>query len=366
MSHAARPPVAATPAAITADWLTAAWQSLGHDVEVARVASRPIGTGQSAHSERFEIEYARHDGVVPTSLVAKLPHPDPTSRATGHVHGSYAREVGFYRHVAPTVKVRTPKCWYVDIDPANSDFVLLLEDMAPARQGDQMAGCSVDVARRAVVEIAGLHAPRWGDASLHGLQFLSGAVRGDEAATAMAHAFYADCWQSFVVRYADRLAPEMVRVGEGLLEHYGNWSRPYDGPRSPTHGDYRLDNVLIREDDANARIAVVDWQTAGVGCGTSDVSYFLGAGLLPDVRRANERTLVQAYHEALQAGGVRDYPFETLWRDYARYTYSGYVMAVVASKLVVQTERGDEMFMVMAHRHGEHALDLDAERLISG
>jgi hypothetical protein len=40
-------------------------------------------------------------------------------------------------------------------------------------------------------------------------------------------------------------------------------------------------------------------------------------------------------------------------------------MAVIASKLVVRTERGDDMFMVMAHRHGQHALDVGAERLIA-
>ena len=366
----AAPPVAASPGAITAGWLTAVWRHLGHDAEVAKVTSRPIGTGQSAHSERFEITYARRptgpDGIaLPTSLVAKLPHPDPTSRATGHVHGSYAREVGFYRHVAPTVKVRTPRCWYADIDPANSDFVLLLEDMAPASQGDQMRGCDVDTARRAVLEIAGLHAPRWGDPTLADLGFLAGASPADDTTRAFAQAFYADCWASFVDRYRDRLEPAMVRVGEGLLAHYANYSAAYTGPRCPTHGDFRLDNVLIREGDASARIGVVDWQTAGIGCGASDVSYFLGAGLLPEVRRANEQALVRGYHEALREGGVTGYDAETLWRDYARYSYAGYVMAVIASKLVVRTARGDDMFMVMAHRHGQHALDVGAERLIA-
>ena len=367
---AGAPPVAATPAAITAEWLTAMWQHLGHDAEVATVTSRPIGTGQSAHSERFELTYARHaaapDGqLLPTSLVAKLPHPDPTSRATGHVHGSYAREVGFYRHVAPTVQVRTPRCWYADIDTANSDFVLLLEDMAPARQGDQMRGCDVATARRAVVEIAGLHAPRWGDATLTELGFLAGAAAPDDATKAFAQAFFADCWASFVDRYRDRLEPAILRVGEGLLAHYAGYTRTYTGPRCPTHGDYRLDNVLIRDGDAGARIGVVDWQTAGIGCGASDVAYFLGAGLLPEARRANEQALVRAYHEALREGGVTGYDAETLWHDYAHHTYAGYVMAVIASKLVVRTERGDDMFMVMAHRHGQHALDVGAERLIA-
>jgi hypothetical protein len=45
------------------------------------------------------------------------------------------------------------------------------------------------------------------------------------------------------------------------------------------------------------------------------------------------------------------------------FTMAGLFMAVVASMIVQQTERGDDMFMVMANRHGRHALDLDAEQL---
>ena len=35
-------------------------------------------------------------------------------------------------------------------------------------------------------------------------------------------------------------------------------------------------------------------------------------------------------------------------------------MAICASMLVVQTERGDEMFLTMARRHATHVLDLGA------
>jgi hypothetical protein len=41
-------------------------------------------------------------------------------------------------------------------------------------------------------------------------------------------------------------------------------------------------------------------------------------------------------------------------------------MAVVASMIVKQTPRGDEMFMAMANRHGVHAADLDALAVVRG
>jgi hypothetical protein len=39
-------------------------------------------------------------------------------------------------------------------------------------------------------------------------------------------------------------------------------------------------------------------------------------------------------------------------------------MSIIASMIVERTDRGDQMFITMANRHGRHALDLDAEALI--
>ena len=53
-----------------------------------------------------------------------------------------------------------------------------------------------------------------------------------------------------------------------------------------------------------------------------------------------------------------------MWTLYRHYAFSGLVMAIVASFLVRQTDRGDEMFMTMASRHAHQALDLDSESLL--
>ena len=37
-----------------------------------------------------------------------------------------------------------------------------MEDVAPARQGDQLTGCSVEHAEMVIDEAVGLHAPTWG------------------------------------------------------------------------------------------------------------------------------------------------------------------------------------------------------------
>jgi hypothetical protein len=111
-------------------------------------------------------------------------------------------------------------------------------------------------------------------------------------------------------------------------------------------------------------LTVVDWQTVRLGCGTADVAYFLGAGLDVDTRRAHEHELVARYHRALESYGVTGYPFEACWEDYRRFSWSGYLMAVVASVLVGRTERGDAMFMAMANRHAAQIADLGAAELL--
>src|SRR5262249_8770534 len=135
-------------------------------------------------------------------------------------------------------------------------------------------------------------------------------------------------------------------------------------PFALVHVDYRLDNLLIDENARPPRVAVVDWQSVTLGNPLTDVAYFLGAGLLPGARRAAEEAIVRDYRQALGAAGVTGYPFARCWEDYRRGTFAGFVVTVVASMLVEQTARGDEMFVVMARRHSRHALDLGADALL--
>jgi aminoglycoside phosphotransferase (APT) family kinase protein len=167
----------------------------------------------------------------------------------------------------------------------------------------------------------------------------------------------------FVDRYADRLGEAAVGVGERFMAHVGRYLRDQPGPQTVQHGDFRLDNLLFDEDGG---VSVVDWQTAILGPGLVDASYFLGAGLQLEDRRAQERVLLREYHDRLCAAGVDGYSWDDCLTDYRRYAYSGYLMAVAASMMVERTERGDDMFMAMATRHAQQVLDLDAEDLLVG
>ena len=121
------------------------------------------------------------DGSVPTTLIAKLPSPDPTSRATGIALRNYEREVSFYPEIAPTVDIRVPRCYHAEWDP--DDRRLRAADGGPraGRQGDQITGCDRTQARTAVLELAKLHGPRWDDPTLDDIEWLSRRTPADDA-----------------------------------------------------------------------------------------------------------------------------------------------------------------------------------------
>ena len=274
------PDVAATPDDLTPGWLTEALRAggaLGPAVQVAAVEPTPIGTGQMCDSLRLRLDYEGEPGG-PATVVAKLPAADPTSRATATSLGSYELEVRFYQQLAASLPVRTPRCLYADIDVEAADFVLLLEDLAPARQGDQLAGCTTDEAAVAVAELPNLHAPRWGDPTLASI----GWLHRDPAAR---QAFMAELLpvlhDGFRTRYAERLDDEVASACDALFGRLGEHLGTRRAPATIVHGDYRLDNLLFGGLDGGVPVAVLDWQTVGTGSAMDDVAYFLGAGLLP-------------------------------------------------------------------------------------
>ena len=170
-----------TVADLTPAFLTEVLAGVTGGAAVTAVDTALVGTGQLGECVRLTLTYDR-DTAAPTSLVAKLPSTDDNSRAAAAVVRAYEIEVGFYRDLRAGLSVRTPHCFHASLDLDSNDFVLLLEDITAGTQGDQLAGCSVDEAAAAVAQLPGLHAPRWGDASLEQLEWLH---RSTEATSAM-------------------------------------------------------------------------------------------------------------------------------------------------------------------------------------
>ena len=341
---------------IDPEWLTQVLRAAG-DLPTGRVVDfhrTAVGNGLVADSYRFDLTYADAPPEAPASLVGKFPSHDPVSRKSGSDHLLYLREIAFYREMAATVAIRTPRAFAAMIDPATDDFVLLLADLAPARQGDQLAGCSIADAVLAMTQAAALHAPHWGDAALERIDWL--AVR-PATLGAMVDAMLPTIIALFRERFAGMLAPEHLAMVERLPAALAAMRGNRSAPVTVIHADYRLDNMMFDVNNGTAPMATLDWQTVTAGPGLTDIAYFLSAGISPTQRRSHEIELVRFYHEALLRMGVRNYGWDQCWHDYRRYTIHGIVMGVFSALSVERTDRADALFAAMTQGACEQAAD---------
>ncbi len=192
-------------------------------------------------------------------------------------------------------------------------YVLLLEDLAPARVGDQIAGCSPEQAERILRELAAAQAALWNRASLESHWWLARI----DLVVRVSQFLFRRNRRRFFAQFRDRLPDPIPRLadwldahGVALMKHLGS------PPRALMHGDFRLDNLFFGGAGHEATLTAIDWQGVGLARPAFDVAYFVAGNLDAEVARKAEGDLVRAYHDELLARGVADYPLAECWRDH--------------------------------------------------
>ncbi len=312
-----------------------------------------IGTGQMCDSFRLSLAWKNHDG--PATVIAKCPSHDEQSRNIAALIGNYILEVGWYQHLAEKSAVDCPRCFHAEIAENGIDFALLLADCVPAKQGNQLEGAGNDALRPAIVQLTALHRPFWNQdlAAQHAWLNRDNSALIKNMLPSLA--------EGFAQRYAGRLANEILDLGRQLaanIDAYLGWKA---AANTLVHGDFRVDNLLFAPDGS---VTVVDWQTVAMGSPFADLAYLIGTSFAdPSARAEAERSLFDLYCANIN-GTQLNLDFDAAWRDYRIYALSGVLMAIFASMNVERTERGDEMFALMAERPAQQALDLDSLSLI--
>lgn len=345
---------------VTPEWFTGVLLEagvLGPGDSVTALQHKRIGNGLVGESIRFDLTYDSSDpnAAAPASVVCKFPSSDPTFRAAATGEHIYVRENAFYRDLASSLGIRSPKCLHLAEHDSTDDFVLVLEDLGPAEAGDQVIGCNLAQAEAAMDAAAGLHAPMWGNADLESATWNVRSAWVPRIART-----YAELFSQYAHAFSSRVSDDDLAIGRAFAPVIERWFTNQPGPWTVTHGDFRLDNMLFEIRNGAEPIGVVDWQTILVGPGTVDVSYFIGASLPTEVRRASENDLVRRYHNGLLERGVPDYSFEQCWNNYRYSAFHGYFMATYAPLLVQRTERGDAMFALWVERVAAQLRDLDS------
>lgn len=146
------------------DGVTPQWLSdvVGERVTDVRVEQIALDSGFSSWLYRAHLT----GDAVPDSVIVKLPAQSAAGQAMGMM-GGYAREVAFYRDVAGRAPLEAPRAYAAEMWDNGADFVLVLEDMRHWDNADHLAGLTLDQARCAIEQLAGLHA--WSTSQTGGL-----------------------------------------------------------------------------------------------------------------------------------------------------------------------------------------------------
>jgi aminoglycoside phosphotransferase (APT) family kinase protein len=259
----------------------------------------------------------------------------------------YRAEHAFYTRVADTVSVPLPQVYHCDIAGDGSEFVLLLSDLDPAVQGDQIRGCNDVEARLAVEALAGLHGPRWCDPAWLSFDGVTMPKADADVARGMGQLAHI-ALDTTLSGLGDRVGVQDRAILAESADLVERWLQINPDRFCLLHGDYRLDNLLFDPDKTS--VTVVDWQTITVGLPARDLAYFLGTSLDSDLREDTEPELVKAYHRRLLDLGVTDYSASQCWSDYRLAMLQIPLLTTFGYAFAAVTDRGDEMVLAMITR----------------
>ncbi len=300
--------VPAGPAEVTTSWFDAALREGGIlDVEVEQVEVEPLGAavGLLGDLARLSIRYRRGQG--PPTMIAKFPTTDPGGHQVGSMLRAWAREVAFYREVAPASPgARIPRCYHTGADPAANRWVVVLED-CPNEAVDAMSGAGPAEATAAVDALAEFHATWWQSPAR--FDWMPGF---DTTGVGGLEPLWLDAIPTFIERYGHLVPDQTIDWLRRFAPTLHRWSdRAAGEPMTIVHADYRLDNLLL----SSGRVTMIDWQTALRGPGAMDLSCFIVTALTVADRRRCEDELLERYLTHLSAAGV------TVDRDWFQRSY---------------------------------------------
>jgi hypothetical protein len=339
------------PDELTREWLTSALRSRGvlRKAAVSGFTSEILGEGEGfvGTIARIRLSLDPPEPNAPRSLIGKFPIGVGQNKALGELGGAYEREIRFYEELGERVPIRTPRLYYSDCDPnpfvgkeervvaflerwpawlirlvmplfrwlsarSRRRYVLLLEDLAPAPVGDQVAGCSAKVAESVLRNLAVLHAAYWERVDEPEFSWLAEI----QWLKTWFHVLYRRGRPVFQSGFGRRF-PAIDALGDFLdARALDVVDRLAALPRTLAHGDYRLDNMCFRGDAPAMQVTTFDWQGSYRGPGVVDLAYFISGNLDVATAAGSERELVRAYHATLIENGVKSYGFDECWHGH--------------------------------------------------
>jgi tRNA A-37 threonylcarbamoyl transferase component Bud32 len=345
---------------IDPEWLTTVLRGSLLDASTSVVTHEAVnigeGIGFAGRVYRLKLRYDTPTDA-PDSIIVKLATRDEKLKALLAARGMLFKEARFYQELAAATKIGVPKAYYVAYDEAAGEVTIILEDLGDLQLPDDHVEVPLDECRAAIETIARLHAQWWNHPEVESDWLTPFTNRGgreqdaallDEAlATAprigVECAYLVDCMK-IIRRHMPKLPDEL----------------PKENPVTLIHGDFHRNNMTFRD----GAMMLFDWQIVERGSPVMDVVNMMMSGLEPDTLLANERSLLESYHQALIKEGVRGYGLRRLLADYRRAMLLTSIRYFVLLEAIdFNVPGGDELVKTLIRRTNQVAKDHQIMRM---
>jgi hypothetical protein len=292
---------------VTAEWLTTHVGSSTSGAVAQRVSSLD-GTTGTTDRRRLAVEWneAGRSAGLPENLFVKSTPLSAKNRTMVATLGMAVNEARFYNQAAAELEGVAPHAWYAHAG-AGARFLIVLDDIVAAggRPYALADECDLAHAQGLVDAFAALHARFWESTRLTGdLSWVR--TWSTRTGYGVLKIFYARGRRGALRRDRPEVTPAVREVSAALDRHAAAYYREFEsGPLTLLHGDSHLGNTFAWPD---GRSGLLDWQVIWRGPGLREVSYWMTAGLEPELRRAHEKDLIARYLDGLRTGGVDDVP----------------------------------------------------------
>lgn len=233
------------------------------------------------------------------SVIVKLVQP-PAAGAHPRKLRSYDVELGFYRQYASRCPEASRVAQCFSSEKLDGGWLFVLEDLDAAGLSQRREQLPLHAARACLSWLAHFHATFLGEAP-------------------------GELWPVGTYWHLDTRPDELARSTDPQLAAAASWLDARlrgASTRTLVHGDAKVENFCFSED--LTRVAAVDFQYVGAGCGLQDVAYFIGSCLSERDCVAHADALLDYYFEVLGrlSHGVEEewralWPIA--WADFARF-----------------------------------------------
>ena len=364
-----KPSLPENPADITLEWMQRALTLEGSDdvSPIKQLTAQPIGedVGLMGRLLRCHLAYDEGPSFGPRSVIVKLASSDPKSLRINRRLGLYQREHAFYCRLAANVPIRSPYLFYGDLDQSRQRFVLVLEDLSSMAAADQVQGATASQTLTAIRIIARMHGHFWNRVDRPPLSGFYDNTR--PKVRPRAQLFYLANLPAMLDNFGHLFSEPMRKLAESFGVRLADYVEDLAaGPRTFTHGDFRVDNMFFGADDKDHdEFAVVDWQASGLGSGLYDVAYFMGSSVPTEIRRQMEHEALEEYYRVVLDLGAQEFSLADCWQLYRKNMLAILFVAVIAGGgLDFGNERRLRLFENSARRSLTAIEDLDAAEFL--